>query len=103
MRALPILLAIAFVLSGFAGMGQAQDGQLILRIAMQDDIKTTNPLTAGDGWTWNVLKWIYEPATLRSDPAGQPGFLTALYEAFWRYPPFSPPLKPCFLRFCLSL
>ncbi|MCK4266407.1 MAG: Ig-like domain-containing protein, partial [Thermoplasmata archaeon] len=43
------------------------DEELILRVAMQDDMKTTNPLVAGDVWTWNVLKWLYEGATM-TDP-----------------------------------
>ena len=30
------------------------------RIAMQDDLKTLNPLTASDSWTWNVLEWLYD-------------------------------------------
>jgi parallel beta-helix repeat protein len=35
------------------------EGELILRVAMQDDIKTLNPITANDQWTWNVLDNIY--------------------------------------------
>ena len=54
-----IICTLLFV--GLApGLANAQDDELILRIAMQDDIKTTNPLTARDTWTWNVMKWIYE-------------------------------------------
>ncbi len=37
--------------------------QLILRVAMQDDIKTLNFLTAGDVWTWNVIGWVFDGLT----------------------------------------
>lgn len=44
---------------------ETEDNQIMLgegtfRIAMQDDLKTTNPLTASDSWTWNVLEWLYD-------------------------------------------
>ena len=35
-------------------------GEGTFRIAMQDDLKTLNPLTVPDTWTWNVLQWIYD-------------------------------------------
>ncbi len=38
----------------------SQEEELILRVAMQDDIRTTNPLNAGGVWTWNVLQWLYD-------------------------------------------
>jgi peptide/nickel transport system substrate-binding protein len=33
---------------------------IVLRVAMQDDVKTLNPLVAGDVWTWNVLGYLYD-------------------------------------------
>ncbi len=60
MRFFAIILVVAVVFSGLSGLGQAQDDELILRVAMQDDIKTTNPLTAGDVWTWNVVGYLYD-------------------------------------------
>ena len=39
------------------------DNELILRVAMQDDIKTLNMLTAGDVWTWNVIGWVFDGLT----------------------------------------
>ena len=39
------------------------DDELILRVAMQDDIKTLNMLTAGDVWTWNVIGWVFDGLT----------------------------------------
>ena len=57
-----LLFALMFVLNSFAvaGSGTKQDNELILRIAMQDDLKTLNPLTAGDVWTWNVIGYLYD-------------------------------------------
>ena len=57
-----LLFAITMMLSSVAaaGDGTRQDDELILRIAMQDDLKTTNPLTAGDVWTWNVIGYLYD-------------------------------------------
>ena len=37
--------------------------ELILRVAMQDDIKTLNPLVANDVWTWNVIGWVFDSLT----------------------------------------
>lgn len=37
-----------------------EDESLILRVAMQDDIKTTNPLVATDRWTHDVIDWLYD-------------------------------------------
>ncbi|MFH0815804.1 MAG: ABC transporter substrate-binding protein [Methanobacteriota archaeon] len=34
--------------------------EVVLRIAMQDDVKSLNPLVAGDVWTWNVLGYLYD-------------------------------------------
>ncbi len=61
-----LLFAITMLLGSIAtsvaaaGDGTRQDDELILRIAMQDDLKTTNPLTAGDVWTWNVVGYLYD-------------------------------------------
>lgn len=60
MRILAVVLGFSVIFSGLAAIGQAQDDELILRVAMQDDIKTTNPLTAGDVWTWNVVGYLYD-------------------------------------------
>lgn len=57
-----LIFAITMLFSSFAaaGNGTRQDDELILRVAMQDDLKTTNPLTAGDVWTWNVIGYLYD-------------------------------------------
>ena len=60
MKFLAIMLVFAVIFSGLAGISQAQDDELILRVAMQDDMKTTNPLVAGDVWTWNVIGYLYD-------------------------------------------
>ncbi len=60
MRVIAVMVAFAILFSGLAGISQAQDDELILRVAMQDDLKTTNPLTAGDVWTWNVIGYLYD-------------------------------------------
>lgn len=53
------------------GLVSGQDDELILRVAMQDDLKTTNPLlTSGDVWTWNALKWIYDSPVLADSSTG---------------------------------
>ena len=44
------------------------DSELILRVAMQDDIRTTNPLNAGGVWTWNVIGYLYD-GPINVDPA----------------------------------
>jgi len=51
----------ALVLSSFGNViGQDGEEELILRVAMQDDIKTLNPLNAGDVWSWNVVGYLYD-------------------------------------------
>jgi len=57
-----LVFAMLMLFSSFAAAsnGTRQDDDLILRVAMQDDIKTTNPLTAGDVWTWNVIGYLYD-------------------------------------------
>ncbi len=42
------------------------DEPLLLRVAMQDDIKTLNPLSAGDVWTWNVIGWVFDGLVWRN-------------------------------------
>ncbi len=42
---------------------RADTGELVLRVAMQDDIKTLNMLSAGDVWTWNVIGWVFDGLT----------------------------------------
>ncbi|MBU4591450.1 MAG: hypothetical protein KKH41_02585 [Candidatus Thermoplasmatota archaeon] len=34
-----------------------------MRVAVQDDIKSLNPIVVGDVWSWNVLQWIYDRPT----------------------------------------
>ncbi|MCK5024179.1 MAG: Ig-like domain-containing protein [Thermoplasmata archaeon] len=68
MKSLAVMLAFTVIISGLASMSQAQYDELILRVAMQDDLKTTNPLTAGDVWTWNVIGYLYdEPLKINPD------------------------------------
>jgi len=57
-----ITVAIMMVVSSLGQVMAAtrQDEELILRVAMQDDIKTLNPLGAGDVWTWNVVGYLYD-------------------------------------------
>ena len=65
-----LLLAALPVVSSQAARGVPQDGaapaaaravdDIVLRVAMQDDVKSLNPLVAGDVWTWNVLGYIYD-------------------------------------------
>lgn len=44
-----------------------QGEELILNVAMQDDLKTLNPLGAGDVWTWNVVGYLYD-GPINADP-----------------------------------
>jgi ABC-type transport system substrate-binding protein len=61
MKFMPILLAILLVASAVApGFSTSQDSELILRVAMQDDMKGTNPITVSDVWSWNVLGYLYD-------------------------------------------
>ncbi len=71
-RIISVLLCFIMVLSSLGiGTGQTYNGSeditYILRVAMQDDVKTLNPLTAGDVWTWNLLSYLYE-GPLNSNP-----------------------------------
>jgi len=60
---LAVVIAFTMVFSTFGAITLAdtrQDEELILRVAMQDDIRTTNPLNAGGVWTWNVIGYLYD-------------------------------------------
>ena len=52
--------------SAAAPVDRGTRDQLILRVAMQDDIKTLNPISAGDVWTWNVIGWMFDGLTWRN-------------------------------------
>lgn len=47
----------------------AQDDEVVLRVAMQDDVRALNPLLAGDGWAWNLVEYIYD-SPIRLGPGG---------------------------------
>lgn len=65
-------VTLAMIISSIGlTQGQTSDEGLILRVAMQDDIKTLNPLGAGDVWTHNVLDWIYEGPTITDYETGE--------------------------------
>ena len=72
MRLLCVLVGIVLVVSGLAGIVHGQDDDIILRVAMQDDMRTTNPLTAGDVWTWNVLDFIFDRAVIDNPYTNEP-------------------------------
>ena len=64
---LTLVILVMLVSSAFSAVGQ-EDESLILRISMQDDIKTLNPLVAEDIWTHNVIDWLYDtPVKLNED------------------------------------
>ncbi|MCK4266593.1 MAG: hypothetical protein KAX31_04880, partial [Thermoplasmata archaeon] len=65
--ALAMALTLIFSSAGTVLAQDENDNELILRVAMQDDMKTTNPLVAGDVWTWNVLRFIYD-GPMNEDP-----------------------------------
>ncbi|MBU4070887.1 MAG: Ig-like domain-containing protein [Candidatus Thermoplasmatota archaeon] len=61
MKCIPVILAMLLLAGALApGLVTSQDSELILRVAMQDDMKGTNPLTVNDVWSNMVLQWIYE-------------------------------------------
>ncbi|MCK5038193.1 MAG: hypothetical protein KAS16_03760, partial [Thermoplasmata archaeon] len=70
-KVISVGICIILLLSSLGMMtstGQTDDDiTYILRVAMQDDVKTLNPLVAGDVWTWNVVGYMYE-SPLYSDP-----------------------------------
>lgn len=53
------------------GFGQAQDYEVVLRVATPEPVRTLNPLNAGDTWSWLVLQWIYDGAVLRDVTTGE--------------------------------
>ena len=71
-KVLSMVLVIAMCLSGFvflANQARAADtrDEKMLRIAMQDDMKTLNPLASSDVWTANVLNWLFD-SPIYADP-----------------------------------
>ncbi|MBU4033041.1 MAG: hypothetical protein KKD98_09645, partial [Candidatus Thermoplasmatota archaeon] len=63
MKLLPILLAFLFLAGAMApGIASSQtEDEVILRVAVQDDLKGTNPFsTAGDYWTDLMTRWLYD-------------------------------------------
>ncbi len=66
-----LLLAVFMLTPSFIVQGAEQgetrgDEELILRVAIQDDIKTLNFLSAGDVWTWDVIGWMFEGLTWKN-------------------------------------
>jgi ABC-type transport system substrate-binding protein len=57
------MFAIMMILPPLFASGQYAGGELVLRVAMQDDMKGTNPLTVSDVWSGTVLQWIYDRPT----------------------------------------
>ncbi len=55
-----IWMCAIVIVGGIVPSLTSAEGEVILRIAMQDDMKGTNPLTVSDVWSWNVLKYIYD-------------------------------------------
>jgi len=59
-------LVLAMLTGGFGTLiaqkaeAAATREDVVLRVAMQDDVKSLNPLVAGDVWTWNVLGYLYD-------------------------------------------
>ncbi len=68
MRILVFAAALLMLAGTLApGLASSQDSELILRVAMQDDMKGTNPLIVGDVWSWNVLSYIFDDP-INTDP-----------------------------------
>ncbi|MBI5000843.1 MAG: Ig-like domain-containing protein [Euryarchaeota archaeon] len=64
-KVLSTVLVIAMCLSGFVFLANQTKAsgvreEKMLRIAMQDDMKTLNPLASSDVWTANVLNWLWD-------------------------------------------
>ncbi len=59
-----LLFSLVMVLNSFSvlanAQGTKQETELILRVAMQDDMKGLNPITVSDVWSWNVLSYVYD-------------------------------------------
>ena len=65
MKRLSIIMVIILLIGTIVpnpASSQEEEGEeeLVLRVAMQDDIRTTNPLNAGGVWTWNVIGYLYD-------------------------------------------
>ncbi|MEW5936601.1 MAG: ABC transporter substrate-binding protein [Candidatus Thermoplasmatota archaeon] len=88
-----IIVSILVLPSAFTTAQSAHDTreELVLRVAMQDDVKTLNPLVAGDVWTWNVLGWLYDTpmykdlATVQLLPYIANGTTNATAESYFNY------------------
>lgn len=68
-----LLFAVMMLLSSISASAtttgtRQEDTGLILRVAMQDDMKGTNPLTVSDVWSWNVLAYLYD-GPINVDPS----------------------------------
>ncbi len=61
-----LMLISAFPVQGEAGQDTRADNELILRVAIQEDIKTLNYLSANDVWTWDVIGWVFDGLTWRN-------------------------------------
>lgn len=59
-RVLAVIVILAMISPPLFPSGQGQETDLVLRVAMQDDMKGLNPITNGDVWSNNVLRWIYD-------------------------------------------
>jgi len=63
MRFLMVLFCIFMILlsSSFFVVGQDTDGPVFLRVAVQEDIISLNPLAGfSHHWTWLMTRWIYD-------------------------------------------
>ena len=61
---LMLMLVVRIPVSGGASRESADNrGETVLRVALQDDIKTVNPLSANDVWTWDVIQWMFDGLT----------------------------------------
>ena len=75
-RVISVILAITMVFSSLTMTISSQDAYVredityTLRLAMQDDIKTLNPLVADDIWTWHVIQWIYDKPVYQDPETG---------------------------------
>ena len=56
-----VCVTFALVLSGLGMVGgQVEDDEIVLRIAVQEDMQTLNPLHLADGWSSKALELIYD-------------------------------------------
>ncbi len=79
-RVVSIIIVAIMVLPSLAMMtssqevgeaGEVDDLAYTLRLAMQDDLKTLNPLVAADIWTWHVIQWIYDKPVYEDMETGE--------------------------------